>query len=334
LKKNRSKFKMSIIAKLTGCGSYLPENIVTNADLEKKIDTSDEWIFSRTGIKKRHFVAEGQYTSDLALIAAQRALNNAAVDGADVDLIVLGTTTPDRTFPATAVKVQRELGCRSGAAFDVQAVCSGFIYAMSIVDSMIKTGQFKTALVIGADTLSRLLNWDDRTTCVLFGDGAGAVVIQASDVEEGSTVNTGILSTHIHSDGNLEDLLYCDGGPSMTQTAGHITMAGKEVFRHAVTNLAAVVKEALFANNLTDSSIDWLVPHQANKRIIDSTAKKLKMPIERVILTVQNHANTSAASIPLALDQGIQDGRIQRGDLLLMEAMGGGLTWGSALVRW
>jgi 3-oxoacyl-[acyl-carrier-protein] synthase-3 len=325
---------MKIIGKLTGCGSYLPENIVTNTDLEKKIDTSDEWIFARTGIKKRHFAADGQFTSDLAVIAARRALEHAGVHGSDIDLIVLGTTTPDRTFPATAVKVQKELGCTSGAAFDVQAVCSGFIYALSIVDSLIQTGQFKKALVIGADTLSRLLNWDDRATCVLFGDGAGAVVVEASDVEESSSSDCGILSTHIHSDGDYENLLYCDGGPSVTQTAGYITMAGKEVFRHAVTNLAAVATEALVANNLKESDIDWLVPHQANKRIIDGTAKKLKMSVDKIILTVQDHANTSAASIPLALDQGIRDGRIKPHDLLLMEAMGGGLTWGSALVRW
>ncbi|MFP6713276.1 MAG: beta-ketoacyl-ACP synthase III [Rhodospirillales bacterium] len=325
---------MKIISQLVGCGSYLPQNVVTNEDLAEKVDTTDEWIISRTGIKQRHFAAEDEYTSDLALKAANRALEHAGIDGSEIDLIVVGTTTPDRTFPATAVRIQKHLGCRSGAAFDVQAVCSGFIYALSIVDSLIQTGQAKTALVIGADTLSRLLNWEDRTTCVLFGDGAGAVVVKAVEVEEQSPDEPGILSTHIHSDGNLEDLLYCDGGASTTQTAGYITMAGKEVFRHAVTNLAAVVTEALAANDLTDSDIDWLVPHQANKRIIDSTAKKLKMPIEKVILTVQNHANTSAASIPLALDHGVREGLIKKGDLLLMEAMGGGLTWGAALVRW
>jgi len=325
---------MEIISKLKGCGSYLPEHIVTNADLTKTVDTSDEWIFARTGIKQRHFAAAGENTSDLALIAAERALLYAGVDGTDVDLIVVGTTTPDRTFPATAVKIQKNLGCKHGAAFDVQAVCSGFIYALSIVDSMIKTGQFKTALVIGADTLSRLLNWKDRTTCVLFGDGAGAVVVQAVEVGKNTPIDDGILSTHIHSDGNLEELLYCDGGPSTTQTTGYITMSGKDVFRHAVTNLASVVNEALAANNLEDNDIDWLVPHQANKRIIDSTIKKLNLPKNKVILTVQNHANTSAASIPLALDFAVRDGRIKKGDLLLMEAMGGGLTWGAALARW
>jgi len=325
---------MKIISKLIGCGSYLPENVVTNADLAKKIDTSDEWIFSRTGIKQRHYAAVGENTSDLALNAAERALSHAGITGRDVDLIVVGTTTPDRTFPATAVRVQKKLGCVKGAAFDVQAVCSGFIFALSIVDSMLKTGQFKTALVIGADTLSRLLNWEDRTTAVLFGDGAGAVVVQAVEVDTSSRNEDGILSTHIHSDGNLENILYCDGGPSTTQTAGFITMAGKEVFRHAVTNLASVVIEALAANNLKGSDIDWLVPHQANKRIIDSTVKKLNMPKDKVVLTVQDHANTSAASIPLALDHAVCEGRIQQGDLLLMEAMGGGLTWGAALARW
>ena len=325
---------MKTISQLAGCGSYLPRNVVTNDDLAKKVDTTDEWIIARTGVKQRHFVADEEFTSDIALEASKRALEHAGVDGAEIDLIVVGTTTPDRTFPATAVRLQKDLGCGSGAAFDVQAVCSGFIYALSIVDSMIQTGQAKTALVVGADTLSRLINWQDRTTCVLFGDGAGAVVVKAVEVEEQSTDKAGILSTHIHSDGNLEELLYCDGGPSTTQSSGYITMVGKEVFRHAVTNLAAVVNEALEANDLHNSDIDWLVPHQANKRIIDSTAKKLKMSMDKVILTVEDHANTSAASIPLALDHGVREGLIKRGDLLLMEAMGGGLTWGAALVRW
>ncbi|MDP6258832.1 MAG: beta-ketoacyl-ACP synthase III [Rhodospirillales bacterium] len=325
---------MKTISQLAGCGSYLPQNVVTNDDLAKKVDTTDEWIIARTGVKQRHFVADEEFTSDIALEASKRALEHAGVDGAEIDLIVVGTTTPDRTFPATAVRLQKDLGCGSGAAFDVQAVCSGFIYALSIVDSMIQTGQAKTALVVGADTLSRLINWQDRTTCVLFGDGAGAVVVKAVEVEEQSTDKAGILSTHIHSDGNLEELLYCDGGPSTTQSSGYITMVGKEVFRHAVTNLAAVVNEALEANDLHNSDIDWLVPHQANKRIIDSTVKKLRMSMDKVILTVENHANTSAASIPLALDHGVRDGLIKRGDLLLMEAMGGGLTWGAALVRW
>ena len=325
---------MKTISQLAGCGSYLPRNVVTNDDLAKKVDTTDEWIIARTGVKQRHFVADEEFTSDIALEASKRALEHAGVDGAEIDLIVVGTTTPDRTFPATAVRLQKDLGCGSGAAFDVQAVCSGFIYALSIVDSMIQTGQAKMVLVVGADTLSRLINWQDRTTCVLFGDGAGAVIINAVEVDEQSTDEAGILSTHIHSDGNLEELLYCDGGPSTTQSSGYITMAGKEVFRHAVTNLAAVVNEALEANDLHNSDIDWLVPHQANKRIIDSTAKKLKMSMDKVILTIEDHANTSAASIPLALDHGVREGLIKRGDLLLMEAMGGGLTWGAALVRW
>jgi 3-oxoacyl-[acyl-carrier-protein] synthase-3 len=325
---------MKTISQLAGCGSYLPRNVVTNDDLAKKVDTTDEWIIARTGVKQRHFVADEEFTSDIALEASKRALEHAGVDGAEIDLIVVGTTTPDRTFPATAVRLQKDLGCGSGAAFDVQAVCSGFIYALSIVDSMIQTGQAKMVLVVGADTLSRLINWQDRTTCVLFGDGAGAVIINAVEVDEQSTDEAGILSTHIHSDGNFEELLYCDGGPSTTQSSGYITMAGKEVFRHAVTNLAAVVNEALEANDLHNSDIDWLVPHQANKRIIDSTAKKLKMSMDKVILTVEDHANTSAASIPLALDHGVREGLIKRGDLLLMEAMGGGLTWGAALVRW
>ena len=324
---------MKIISKLAGCGSYLPQNTVTNDELAKKVDTTDEWIVARTGISQRHFAADDEYTSDLALKAAERALEHAGIDGADIDLIVVGTTTPDRTFPAVAVLIQKEIGCRTGAAFDVQAVCSGFIFAMSVVDSMIKTGQAKNALVIGAETISRIIDWEDRTTCVLFGDGAGAIVIQAEEVDD-QMEGEGVLSTHIHSDGKLEELLYCSGGVSTTQTSGYLTMAGKEVFKHAVTNLAAVVGEALEANNLQDSDLDWLVPHQANMRIITSTAKKLKMPMDKVILTVQQHANTSAASIPLALDHGVKTGLIKRGDLILMEAMGGGLTWGAALARW
>ena len=319
---------------IAGTGSFLPKKKVTNSDLEKEINTNDEWIHSRTGIKSRYLASEGELTSTLALEASLNAIENSSISIDQIDLIVLATTTPDEVFPATATVLQSQLGLSGGIAFDIQAVCSGFIYALTIVDSLIKTGQAKTALVIGADTLSRLLNWKDRTTCVLFGDGAGAVVIQASDVPEGTELGDGILSAHIHSDGNLENLLYCDGGPSSTQTTGHITMAGKEVFKHAVTNLAAVVNEALDANNLTESDIDWLVPHQANKRIIDSTVKKLNMPKDKVVLTVQDHANTSAASIPLALDQAVRDGRIKKGDLLLMEAMGGGLTWGAALARW
>ena len=300
--------------------------------LEEKIDTSDEWIKTRTGISQRHYAGDDEFTSDMAIIAAERAINHAGIDSSEIDLIVVGTTTPDRTFPATAVRLQKALGCKTGAAFDVQAVCSGFIYAISIVNSMIKTKQCKKALVVGADTLSRLLNWEDRTTCVLFGDGAGAVVLEANR-EGANGTKSGIISTHIHSDGNYEDLLYCDGGPSTNQKSGFIKMEGKEVFRHAVNNLAAVVQEILDKNKLKSEEIDWLVPHQANRRIIESTAKKLKMPLSKVILTVDKHANTSAASIPLALDYAIKKNKIKSGDLVLMEAMGGGLTWGASLVR-
>lgn len=325
---------MPIISHLIGCGSYLPEKFLTNDDLAKIVDTTDEWITSRSGIKKRHIAADGELTSDLAYEAAAKAVKQAGIDPADLDLIVVGTTTPDRTFPATAVTLQSRLGLKGGAAFDVQAVCSGFIYALAIVDAMVRNGQAKTALVVGADTLSRLLDWEDRATCVLFGDGAGAVVVQAAESDTINGAQRGILSTHIHSDGNHRDLLYCDGGPSLNQEAGLVRMEGKEVYRHAVTNLANVVGEALEANNLQPTDIDWLVPHQANRRIIDSTAKKLKMTTEKVVLTIEDHANTSAASIPLALDTALGDGRIKQGDLLLMEAMGGGLTWGAALVRW
>ena len=324
---------MSIISEVKGCGSCLPGKVVTNDDIAKMVDTSDEWITTRTGIKQRHFVEENEMTSDLAYEAAKRALENAGIDAKDVDLIVVGTTTPDDTFPATAVKVQSRLGLNGGAAFDVQAACSGFIYALSIADNMVRTGQIKTAIVIGADTLSKLLNWEDRTTCVLFGDGAGAVVLRGKEVK-GDATPAGVLSTHLHSDGNLRNILYCESDLVVGSDSRLIMMQGKEVFKHAVTNLASVVVEALEANGLQDSDIDWLVPHQANKRIIDSTAKKLKMSDEKVVLTIADHANTSAASIPLALDAAIKDGRIQRGNLLLMEAMGGGLTWGAALVRW
>ena len=324
---------MNIISKVIGCGAYLPENVVTNEDLAKKVNTSDEWIVSRTGIRQRHIAQDGEMTSDLAYQAAKRAVESAGIERQDIDLIVVGTTTPDDTFPAAAVKVQSRLGLTSGAAFDVQAACSGFIYALSVADSMIRAGQIKTAIVIGADTLSKLLNWQDRTTCVLFGDGAGAVVLQAQSPNRNSTP-TGILSTHLHSDGNLRNILYCESDLVAGAHPRVIKMDGREVFKHAVTNLANVVIEALEANGLRDSDIDWLVPHQANKRIIDSTAKKLKMSDDKVVLTIANHANTSAASIPLALDAAIKDGRIQPGNLLLMEAMGGGLTWGAALVRW
>jgi 3-oxoacyl-[acyl-carrier-protein] synthase-3 len=320
-------------ARIIGCGSALPVREVTNAELARTVDTSDEWIVQRTGISVRHIAAPDEKTSDLALAAARKALAMAKVEGSDLDLIVLATTTPDQTFPATAVRVQAALGMTRGAAFDVQAVCSGFVYALAMADNMIRLGQARTALVIGAETFSRLLDWTDRGTCVLFGDGAGAVVLRA--VEGGGTTDDpGILSTHLHSDGRHEDKLYVDGGPSSTGTVGHVRMEGREVFKHAVTNLAEVVEEALSANGLTPEDIDWLVPHQANKRIIDATARKLDLPIEKVVLTVHKHANTSAASIPLALAEAVNDGRIKPGDLVLLEAMGGGLTWGAALVRW
>jgi len=328
---------------IIGCGSYLPQRIVTNDELAKTVDTSDEWIRTRSGIGQRHIAADGELTSDLAVAAAQGALEHAGVDATEIDLIICATTTPDNTFPATATKVQHRLGVGSGAAFDVQAVCSGFIYGLAIADNFIKCGQAKTALLIGAETFSRILDWEDRGTCVLFGDGAGAIVMRGANGESrsaaggngrGHNSGRGILSTHIHSDGSNYDILYVDGGPSSTQTVGHVRMNGREVFRHAVNNLAAVVDEALEANSLGRSDLNWLVPHQANRRIIESTARKLGMSIDQVVLTVDKHANTSAASIPLALDTAVKDGRIQRGDLVLLEAMGGGLTWGAGLVRW
>jgi len=319
-------------SQIIGCGSYLPARLVTNAQLAETVDTTDEWIVERSGIRQRHIAAEGERTSDLATMAATRALAAAGIAGADVDLIVLATATPDNTFPATAVKVQHRIGMKHGAAFDVQAVCSGFIYALSIADNFIKAGQVQTALVIGAETFSRILDWKDRTTCVLFGDGAGAVVLRAGRGKGGSQ-DHGILSTHLHSDGAHHDLLYVDGGPSSGQTVGHLRMEGREVFRHAVVNLAAVVREALAANDLAAADIDWVVPHQANRRIIEGTARKLGFPMERMVMSVDRHANTSAASIPLALTEAVQDGRIKPGQLVLLEAMGGGFTWGSALVR-
>ncbi|MFP6736874.1 MAG: beta-ketoacyl-ACP synthase III [Rhodospirillales bacterium] len=325
---------MGLRTRIIGCGSYLPENIVTNQELSETVDTSDEWIWSRTGIRRRHIAAEGEFTSDLARQAALRAIENAGIKSTDLDLIIVGTTTPDEIFPATAVTLQGQLGLMGGAAFDIQAVCSGFIYGLSVADSMLRGGAAKTALVVGAETMSRILDWKDRSTCVLFGDGAGAVVLRADSGAQDSNDSPGILSTHIHSDGNLRDLLYCAGGPSTTGNAGVLKMMGKEVYKHAVTNLADVVVEALAANQLQPEDIDWLVPHQANKRIIDATVKKLGMAEDKVVMTIADHANTSAASIPLALDVAISDGRIKTGDLILMEAMGGGLTWGAAMVRW
>jgi len=315
-----------------GCGAYLPERIVTNDELAARLDTSDAWIVQRTGIRQRHIAAEGETTSDLATHAARRALEAASLAGGDLDLIVLATATPDHTFPATAASVQARLGMRQGAAFDVQAVCTGFIYALSVADNAIRAGQAKRALVIGAETFSRILDWSDRGTCVLFGDGAGALVLEA--VPEDGGLARGILSTHLHSDGTGYRLLYVDGGPSTTGLAGHLRMEGREIFRHAVARLADVVDEALTANRLDAGAVDWLVPHQANLRIIDAMRKRLGLPTEKVVITIDRHANTSAASVPLALAEASADGRIRPGQLVLMEAMGGGLTWGAALARW
>ena len=326
-------------SQILGCGSYLPERIVTNADLAQQMETTDEWIVARTGIRQRHIADDGELTSDLAVRAAERALASAGIPAADVDLIVLGTTTPDDTFPATATQVQAKLGVTRGVAFDVQAVCSGFVFALAVADNFIKVGQASTALVIGAETFSRILDWDDRGTCVLFGDGAGALLLRGDGFGDGrlgagSNQQRGILSTHLHSDGRYRDILYVDGGPSATRSVGCVRMSGKEVFRHAVSSLAAVAHEAVDANGLALGDVDLVVPHQANIRILDGVARKLGLPADRLITTVDRHANTSAASIPLALDVAIGEGRLKRGDLVLMEAIGGGLTWGAALARW
>jgi 3-oxoacyl-[acyl-carrier-protein] synthase-3 len=316
-----------------GCGAYLPERIVTNDELAKTMETSDEWIQQRTGIKQRHIAADGEFTSHLAVKAAERALAHAGISGADLDLIVLATATPDETFPATATVVQKALGMHKGAAFDLQAVCAGFVYGVSVADSMIKNGLAGTALVIGAETFSRILDWNDRGTCVLFGDGAGAIVLKG-ETGKGTSADRGILANALHSDGRQHDILYVDGGPSSTRTTGFLRMEGKEVFKHAVVNMAAVVGEVLGKAGLEAKDIDWLVPHQANKRIIDSTGRKLGLPPEKVVVTVDKHANTSAASIPLALDTAVKDGRIKKGDLALLEGIGGGLAWGASLIRW
>jgi 3-oxoacyl-[acyl-carrier-protein] synthase-3 len=316
-----------------GCGGYLPERVITNDELARTLETSDEWIAERTGIRERHVAADGEFTSHLAIKAADRALAAAGVAAADVDLVVLATATPDETFPATATRVQAELGIIRGAAFDVQAVCSGFVYALAVADNFIKVGQASTALVIGAETFSRILDWTDRGTCVLFGDGAGAIVMRG-EPRRNDPRQRGVLSTHLHSDGRHHDLLYVDGGPSSTKTVGHLRMVGREVFRHAVTKLSAVVREALDVNGITPQDIDWLVPHQANQRILEGTARHLNISPEKVISTVAHHANTSAASIPLALAESVADGRIRRDQLLLIEAIGGGLAWGSSLIRW
>ncbi len=325
---------MSIIRSvITGVGSYLPARRMSNADITKIVETTDDWIVERTGIHARHIAADDEKTSDLALHAARAAIAHAGIDAQSIDTIIMATTTPDNTFPATAVTVQAALGLHHGAAFDVQAVCSGFVYALTIADTFIRCGQSKTVLVIGAETFSRLLDWTDRTTCVLFGDGAGAVIVQASE-GEGSNADRGILTAHLHSDGRYKDKLYVDGGVSSTGTIGHVRMEGREVFRHAVVNIADTIRESLEATGLTVDDIDWFVPHQANKRILDGTAKRIGLPPEKVVITVGEHGNTSAASVPLALDGAVRDGRVKKGDLVLLEAMGGGFTWGSVMVRW
>jgi 3-oxoacyl-[acyl-carrier-protein] synthase-3 len=316
-----------------GCGSYLPQRILTNAELAARIDTSDEWIVQRTGIRQRHIAADGEFTSHLAINAARAALANAGIDAQSIDLIVLATSTPDNTFPATAVAVQHGLGIEHGAAFDLQAVCSGFVFALATADNFLRVGSYKRALVIGAETFSRILDWEDRGTCVLFGDGAGAIVLEAQE-QSGKTTDRGVLTTHLRSDGRHQSKLYVDGGPSTTQTVGHLRMEGREVFKHAVGMITDVIVDAFNATGLNADDLNWFVPHQANKRIIDASAHKLHIAPQKVVLTVDLHGNTSAASIPLALSVAVQDGRIKKGDLVMLEAMGGGFTWGSALVRW
>ena len=316
-----------------GFGSALPKRVVTNAELEKTVDTSDEWIVQRTGIRQRYIAGEGETTASLGEAAARAALANAGLTADDLDLIILATSTPDNTFPATAVNIQNRLGMAHGAAFDLQAVCTGFIYAMTTADMYIRGGMAKRVLVIGAETFSRLLDWNDRTTCVLFGDGAGAVILEATE-QPGTNQDRGILSTHLRSDGAHKDKLYVDGGPSTTQTVGHLHMEGREVFKYAVGMITGVVTDAFAATGLTADDLDWLVPHQANRRIIDGSAKKLDIPLEKVVVTVDQHGNTSAASIPLALSVAASDGRIKPGNVVMLEAMGGGFTWGSVLLRW
>ena len=321
---------MTLRSVLIGTGSALPKRAVSNAELAETVDTSDEWIVGRTGIRNRYIAGEGETTGTLATEAARNALAAAGLEGKDIGLIVLATATPDQTFPATATAVQHAIGANGGIAFDVAAVCSGFLYAMGVADSMLRTGMARRALVIGAETFSRILDWEDRTTCVLFGDGAGAVVLEAQDVAEDGP---GVLAMQLHADGEHAGLLYVDGGVSSTGTIGHVRMKGQEVFRHAVVNLAAVLSEVLAESGFTAADVDWVVPHQANQRILDATARKLGLPPEKVIVTVDRHANTSAASVPLALDTAVRDGRIKPGDLLVLEAMGGGFTWGACLLR-
>lgn len=317
---------------LLGTGSALPAKCVSNAELAERVDTTDEWIVERTGIRQRYIAGEGETTASLATEAAKKACEAAEIDPSTIDLIVLATATPDHTFPATATQVQRRLGCRGGVAFDVHAVCTGFLYALGVADSLLRTGMGNRALVIGAETFSRILDWEDRTTCVLFGDGAGAIVLEAREESDDGS-GSGIIATKLHADGEHKDLLYVDGGPSTTGEVGKLRMKGREVFRHAVVNLAEVLGEVLEATGVAIEDIDWVVPHQANARILDATARKLGLPPEKVIVTVDRHANTSAASVPLALDTAIRDGRIRKGDLVMLEAMGGGFTWGASLLK-
>jgi 3-oxoacyl-[acyl-carrier-protein] synthase III len=314
-------------------GSYLPQNCVSNSDLAEKVETSDAWIIERTGIRQRHIAADDELTSDLATAAARVALSRANIAVSEIDVIIVATATPDQTFPATATRVQANLGMVHGFAFDVQAVCSGFVYGLSVADGLLRSGQARTALVIGAETFSRILDWEDRTTCVLFGDGAGAVILRAEPVTDEKS-QAGILASKLHSDGRYGNLLFVDGGPSSTGSVGHLRMKGPEVFRHAVTNLASVTREVLAQAQMTAADIDWIVPHQANRRILEATATKLGLALDRLIVTVDKHANTSAASVPLALDTAVCDGRIQSGQVILFEAMGGGFTWGASIARW
>ncbi len=318
---------------IRGVGAHLPKRIMTNADMAKVVDTSDDWIVERTGIRQRHIAGDDELTSDLGIAAARQALVRAAIDPVDIDLVICATATPDRTFPATAVKIQAALGVTKGAAFDVQAVCSGFVYAMTIADNFLKTGQFRRAIVIGAETFSRILDWSDRNTCVLFGDGAGAVVLEAQP-QHGTREDRGILATRIRSDGRFEDLLYVDGGPGSTKTVGHLRMNGREVFRHAIQKISGVIEETLVMTGYAADEIDLYVPHQANARILDGIAKKLNVDPKKIVMTLAEHGNTSAASIPLALNQAFEQHRVKEGSLVLMEAMGGGFTWGAVLVRW
>lgn len=325
---------MTIRAVISATGGYLPAKVLTNKDLEQIVDTSDEWITQRSGIKQRHIAADDESTADMAIAAARQALERSGYSPDDIDGVIVATTTPDQTFPSVAVKVQAALDIPAGMAFDVQAVCTGFVYALSTANSFIVSGQYKRVLVVGAEKMSSILNWEDRTTCVLFGDGAGALVLEADESGDGSAADRGIHSSHLYANGKQRDLLYTDGGVSTTGLAGHIVMHGREVFKYAVQYMSDVVKETLAANDLSADDIDWLVPHQANIRIIESTAKKLDMSMEQVVTTVSRHGNTSAASIPLALNEAVSDGRIQRGQMLLIEGMGGGLTWGAVLARY